>query len=74
MPSSVISELVSALVVSQVRYCVSIYGNGSKMNLSRLQKIINYGAKIIFGRKKYDHVSDLLDKLGWLSAEKLAVA
>ena len=72
LPSSVISVLVNALVISQVRYCVSIYGNGSKANLSRLQKNINYGAKTVFGRKKYDHVSDLLDKLGWLSAENLA--
>ena len=63
--------LVNALVISQVCYCVSIYGNDSKVNFSRLQKIINYGAKTVFGRKKYDHVSDLLDKLGWLSAENL---
>ena len=46
-------------------------GHGSRKNLSRIQKIINYGAKTIFGRKKYDHVSDLLEQLGWLSAEKL---
>ena len=71
LPSSVISALVNALVLSQVRYCISVFGHGSKKNLSRIQKIINYGAKIIFGRKKYDHVSDLLQRLGWLSAENL---
>ena len=36
------------------------------------KKKINYRAKTVFGRKKYDHVSDLLDKLGRLSAENLA--
>ena len=72
LPSSVISALVNTLVLSQVRYCIAIYGNGSKKNLSQIQKIINYGAKVIFGRKKYDHVSDLLRKLCWLSAENLA--
>ena len=71
LPLSVISVLVNALVLSQVRYCIAIYGNSSKRNLTRIQKIINYGAKIIFGRKKYDHVSDLLERLGWLSAESL---
>ena len=71
LPSSVISVLVNALVLSQVRYCITIYGNGSKKNVSRIQKIINYGAKMIFGRKKYDHVSDLLEKLHWLNAENL---
>ena len=50
LSSSVISVMVNALVISQVCYCVSIYGNGSKVNLSRLQKIINYGAKPVFGR------------------------
>ena len=49
-----------------------MYDNGTKTNLSRLKKkTVNYGAKVIFGRKKYDHVSDLLDKLGWLSSESL---
>ena len=71
LPSSVISALVNALVISQVRYCVSIYGNGSKANLSRLKKKYQLQGKTVFGRKKYDHVSDLLDKLGWLSAENL---
>ena len=32
---------------------------------------MNYAAKVIFGRKKYDHVSDLLGRLGWLSADEL---
>ena len=71
LPPAVISALVNALVFSQIRYCISVYGNGTKNNLSRIQKIINYSAKVIFGRKKYDRVSDLLGRLGWLSAENL---
>jgi len=72
LPPAVIITLVNALVVSQIRYCISVYGNGTKQNLSRIKKILNYAAKVIFGRKKYDHVSDLLERLGWLSAEQLA--
>ena len=49
-----------------------MYGNCSKKKLSRIQKVINYAAKVIFGRKKFDHVSDLLVKLEWLSAGDLA--
>ena len=71
LPTSVVSALVSALVLSQVRYCISVYGSGTKKNMSRIQKIINYAAKVIFGRKKFDHVSDLLQKLGWLGAGDL---
>ena len=32
-----------------------------------------YGAKVIFGRKMYDHGSDLLQRLRWLSAENMAL-
>ena len=32
---------------------------------------VNYAAKILFGRRKYDHVSDLLERLGWLGAEDM---
>ena len=39
-------------------------GTAKKGNLGRLQKIINYAAKVLFGRRKYDHVSDLLERLG----------
>ena len=51
LPSSVISVLVNALVISQVRYCVSIYGNGSKANLSRLQKLSITGQKLFSDAK-----------------------
>jgi len=71
LPPSVISVLVNALVLSQIRYCISLYGSGTQKNISRLQKIMNYSAKVIFGRKKFDHASDLLVRLDWLSAENL---
>jgi len=71
LPASVLTTLVNALVLSQVRYCLSVYGNGTSTNLSRIQKIINYSAKVIFGSKKFDHASDLREKLGWLSAEEM---
>ena len=71
LPITVLLTLVDALVVSQVRYCISVYGNNTKQNISRIQKILNYAARVIFGRKKYDHVSDLLGRLGWLSADEL---
>ena len=71
LPHGVITTLVSALVLSQIRYCLTVYGNGTRTNISRIQKILNYSAKVIFGRRKFDHVSDLLQKLGWLTADDL---
>ena len=71
LPPSVVSTVVNALALSQIRYCLTVYGNGTQKNITRIQKVINYAAKIIFGRKKFDHVSDLLEGLGWLNAGEL---
>ena len=72
LPQGVIASLVTALVLSQVRYCISVYGNGTKKNVARVQKVLNFAAKVIFGRNKFDHVTDLRQRLGWLRAEQLA--
>ena len=42
LPDGVIKTIVTALVISQVNNCLSIYGNGTKRNLSQLQKILNF--------------------------------
>ena len=57
LPPSIISILVDALVLSHIRYCLSVYGTGTNTNLVRIQKVINYAAKGVFARKKFYHVS-----------------
>ena len=71
IPRPVIVVLVTALVLSQVRYCISVFGNGSKKTLHRLQKILNFAAKVIYGRQKYDYASDLRQQLGWMTSEQM---
>ena len=72
LPDGVLRTIVSALVVSRVRYCLTVYGNGSQKNFDRLQKIMNFAARVIFGRRKFDHVSDLRDLLGWMTPRAMA--
>ena len=72
IPRGVITSLVTALVLSQIRYCMPVFGNSSKKNLARIQKILNFAAKVIFGRGKFEHAADLREKLGWLEAQQLA--
>ena len=67
LPDGIIRMLVTALVISRIQYCLTVYGNGSQKNFDRLQKVLNFAARVIFGRRKFDHVSDLRTKLGWLS-------
>jgi len=50
---------------------MSVYGSSSQLNMSRIKKVLNFDAKLIFGRKKYDHASDLHQRHGWLSAADL---
>lgn len=39
--------------------------------IARIQKLLNFGARVISGRRKFDHVSDVLRDLHWLSAQNL---
>ena len=71
IPSSLLPVIVDALVLSHVRYCLSVFGNGSEKNMQRLQKILNFGLRAVSGRRKYDHISDVRDELGWLTARQL---
>ena len=63
--------LVQALAVSTIRYCISVYGVCGATQRARLQKLLNFGARVISGRRKYEHISDVLKELQWLSAENL---
>ena len=42
LPETVLSTLVSALVLSHVRCCLTVYGNGTAKNLNRVQNIFKF--------------------------------
>ena len=71
LPKRALKPIVNALVISSIRYCISIYGTCSKTESQRIQKIINFAARVISGRKKYDHISDVIKELNWLSVSQL---
>ena len=70
VPAGVPGSLIDSLVLSQLRYCVEVYGNGSSENLDLIQKVLNFAARIISNRQKYDHITDVLHKLEWLNARQ----
>ena len=72
LPDGVLKIIVTALILSRIQYCLPVYGNGSQKNFDRLQKILNFAARVIFGRRKFDHVSDLRDLLDWMSPKSMA--
>ena len=73
LPSRVIKPIVTSLVVTCIRYCLSIYGTCGTTELHRVQKLLNFCARVVSGRRKYDHVSDVLRDMGWLSASNLVL-
>ena len=52
-------------------YCLAVYGNGSDINMRRLQKILNFALRVVSGRRKFDHISDVREELGWPTARQL---
>ena len=63
--------LVQATVVSILNYCIRIWGMTNKTQMEKAQKLQNFAAKVaVGGAKKFDHVSPIFDKLGWLRLEK----
>ena len=41
-PRRALLAIVQSLVISRVRYCMSVYGNGSSANDTRLLKVVNF--------------------------------
>jgi hypothetical protein len=66
------SLLVQALAVSRVNYCASLLLCFNKKQQTQLQKILNYGVRLIDCLKKRERVSDSLAKHGWLNISERA--
>ena len=64
-----LSLIINALVFSKMYYCSSVWPNTSKKNISKLQSVQNFAARVITGIRKYDHVTPILQQLAWLSVE-----
>lgn len=62
--------LVESLALSKLNYCRDVWGPFSRGHVNQIQKLYNFGAKLIFCRKKHDHASDLITKLNWLNVDQ----
>lgn len=58
-------------MVSLVRYGISVYGSSGATTQTKVQKILNFCARVVTGKKKFDHISDSFHQLRWLNAEEL---
>ena len=54
-----------------IRYCIALYGTHGATQLHRVQELINFCARVVSGRRRHDHISDVIRDLRWLNAEQL---
>jgi hypothetical protein len=54
-------------------YCSALWSNTSQRNIEKLQAVQNFAALIVTGTRKYDHVTPVLQQLGWLPVKYIYV-
>ena len=67
IPTSTAIRLFNSFIVTKIDYCNSLLAGLPAYQVEKVQSILNYAARLIYGRRKYDHVTPLLcDDLHWL--------
>ena len=69
-----VSETILAPTIpskSRKRGQPTVYGTCNDTQVRRAQKLLNFSARVISGRRKYDHVRDVLRDLEWLDVGQL---
>ena len=59
----ILVTIINSLVFSKLCYCSSVWSNTSASNIRKLQGVHNFAAHIVFGTRKFDHVSPALKNL-----------
>ena len=64
-----LKTLVNAIVIAKADNCNSLYYGISAYDSRKLQMFQNSCARLIYGKKKFEHVSGILRELHWLPSE-----
>ena len=57
--------LVQAYVFPHIVYCLCVWGGAAKGQMYKIQKLINFSARIVTGFKKNQHITPALNSLDW---------
>ncbi len=64
-------SVIRSLILSQITYGICMWGTANATQISRVQKIQNFAAKVALGgAAKHDHVTPYLKELGWLKVKQ----
>ena len=62
--------IINTFVFSRLFYCSSVWSNTSVTNVQKFQLVQNFAARIIYGLRKYDHISEGLRSLRWQNVKQ----
>ena len=63
--------LVQAHVFPHILYCLSIWGGAAECHLGRVQRVVNFAARLVSGTRRSDHITPALKALGWQRVAEL---
>ena|SRR6218665_2706591 len=70
LPFEAAKTVVACFVITQVDRCNSLLAGAPKCLLDRLQSVLNSATRLVFNRRKYDHVRPLpRDRLHWFPVQ-----
>lgn len=64
--SDTLRTIISAIVMSKLYYCSTVWANTSTTNIKKLQAVQNFACRIITNTRKYDHITPALRAISWL--------
>ena len=63
--------LIETHVFPHIVYCISVWGGTTQNQLNRVQKLINFSARIVTGVRRRERIGPALASLGWPRVEQL---
>ena len=71
IPKTTKQLIIQALVFPHIQYCLTVWGSCNATQKHRIQKIINFAARIVTGFKRSQHITPALQALGWPRVDAL---
>jgi len=71
LPKATMQRLVEALVMPHVTYCLTAWAPPTQLSRGRIDKMLNFGVRVITGLRKRDRVTGARQQLGWLDFDNI---
>ena len=69
--SKSLENVIHTLVFSPLFYCSPVWSSTSKKNVSKLQSVQNFAARVVTGSRKFEHITPVLRDLNWLPVSSM---